>query len=235
MLCRIVIIMIAPLLLDKRGVLYYHGPLTTKLDLSHAIQERDFPLRRSEMRKWIVGLTICTVIGLLLYWVVDADKTSRENFVRDVKANTIEGVLITAIYPIDTATVLIKGDPTGGAIVGGGLAAAVGFGPLGIIFGAAIGADASKDQVRLLHDEALYLMIDRGLDTALIRVKDSWIIQEQGIRVSRQDSPTEFQMYGILQPGVRLRIVSEAPLSRLASVYTTQIYLPGERIPFVDP
>lgn len=79
-----------------------------------------------------------------------------------VRENSFQGKIIAAFYMAPDSVVLAKGgEAAAGAVLGGGTSALLGFGPLGIVIGAGIGASAAGVSRIRVREERLFVMAVR--------------------------------------------------------------------------
>jgi hypothetical protein len=154
----------------------------------------------------------------------------------DVEVHVLEATVIRVIHQVADTTYLVKeGDQVGGAIMGGGTAALMGFGPVGIIIGAALGADAESYQKQdiIIKPGELLITAEAKQDTYVFKMKRGSSLEKKG-RFARSDTPSIAQLYTALEIGTNIRIPFHSPPGKLERVPLGCVYFPGEKIPYVD-
>ena len=150
-----------------------------------------------------------------------------------IEKNLYTGRVITAIYLKDS-TIMVKNDPAGGAVAGGVTAALLGFGPVGIIVGAALGAEAEAGTSKPFHSEKLFLVTVSQGDTSFFEILLFPLHINLLNKYSYPTRPSLLQIYLSARPGTKIRIPSSNRLSTYAKVYSNFIFFRDEKIPGLD-
>jgi len=185
------------------------------------------------------------LIGILLISCVDDQidqkkddrayqaEMKKRQFISDVATNTWKGSVIELIY-ISQHDTVISGSGVGEAI-GGGAIGYVLLGPIGLLLGAAAGADGAKSESQEVREEMLLVtaLNSTTLDThyfEIVEAEETYQVR-QSDKFRRSDPVSLRNLAGaITKPGTRFKIASSKPLSLMCEVSSDFVYLNKEEI-----
>jgi len=162
----------------------------------------------------------------------------KENYIQLVKENSFYGDILEIIYLNKDKDK--KSDPASNAVAGAGTAYLLGFGPIGMIAGAAIGVEEGKENNK--PEEELYLICLESAtqDTFCFKILNYYpfpnIYQEIFYNIGLRDSfdSLEGLKEKILKsPENKIAIVSSEQLSPYSKIIAGFIYL-NEKIPHLE-
>ncbi len=175
------------------------------------------------------------ILSLIFSSCLEPKKTReevRKEKLESVREHTFEGRIISSVYGTDS-TFYMKDNSTAGAAAGATGAALVGFGPLGMIVGAAIGADAGKTKKGVVVEEKLVLIVEStSSDTFYFEIFPPRYPTPR--RFSQPSIPSRLQIFLASKPGKRIRIPSSSKLSKFAHIESWYVYFDDQKIPEID-